>query len=622
MEPKFLEFYNQELKFIRENAAEFASEYPKIAGRLAIDGFDCADPYVERLLEGFAFLSARIHLKMDASFPKFTQHLLELIYPGFLTPSPSMLLAQFTPDTSEGSLLQGVTIPRETILHSGVSKDESTSCKYSLAQDVQLWPMTLQSAEYLTAQTVATITTGTNYNRTAKSGILLKFEVPDGMSLNELSIDNLPVFLRGSESFPSVIYESLLKGFLGVMFRGQDKAWKQDNQLVTVIPNGFSANESLLPRLGRQFDGIRLLREYFLFDKKFLSVRIQGLKAITQQVQSKTIELLLLMSHADSRMDNRINKDNFQLYCSPAINLFRKKAERIGLSQIEHELHVVADRIRPLDYEVCYVTSVEGLSSGNDRPTPFFPLYQFDRNQEYQTSGYYSVAREVRKLSAKQVKYGHRSSYIGSEVYVSLVEPTNVPFSNKLKQLVVEVMCSNRDLPLMMPLGKTNTDFTIETGAPCLAVRCLGEPTRPHPPLARGNSSWELIQQLAVNFLGFSTTEHENTIILKRLLSLLVDPSDSVGMKQVEGVVAVQLSTLTRRLPIAGPICFGRGVEIKVVVDKQAFEGGSAFVLSAVLEVFFAQYVSVNSFTQFVLCSNQDGEIYRWPVRTGLQQHI
>jgi len=622
MEPKFLEFYNQELKFIRENAAEFASEYPKIAGRLAIDGFDCADPYVERLLEGFAFLSARIHLKMDASFPKFTQHLLELIYPGFLTPSPSMLLAQFTPDLSEGSLLQGVTIARETILHSGVGKDESTSCKYSLAQDVRLWPMTLQAAEYLSPQTVSSITTGTNYNRTAKSGLLLKFEVPVGVQFNELAIDELPIFLRGSESFPSVIYENLLKGFLGVMFRGQEKIWKHDGQLVTVKPSGFATSESLLPRLGRQFDGIRLLREYFLFDKKFLSVQLQGLKAIMPQVQSQTVELVLLMSHADSRMDNRINKDNFQLYCSPAINLFRKKAERIGLAQTEHELHVLPDRIRPLDYEVCYIMSVEGLSSGNERPTPFFPLYQFDKNQEHQASGYYSVTREVRKLSARQVKYGHRSSYIGSEVYLSLVDPANVPFSSKLKQLVVEVMCSNRDLPLMMPLGKTSTDFTIETGAPCLTVRCLGEPTRPHPPLARGSVSWQLIQQLAVNFLGFTTTEHENTIILKRLLSLLVDPSDSISIKQIEGVVGVQLSTLTRRLPIAGPICFGRGVEIKMFVDRQAFEGGSAFVLSAVLDVFFAQYVSVNSFTQFVLCSNQDGEIYRWPVRTGLQQHI
>ena len=110
MDAKFLDFYNQELKFIRETGAEFSKEYPKIAGRLGIEGFDCSDPYVERLLEGFAFLSARIHLKMDASFPQFTQHLLEQLFPTFLQPVPSMLIAQFNPDFEEGDLAQGVTI--------------------------------------------------------------------------------------------------------------------------------------------------------------------------------------------------------------------------------------------------------------------------------------------------------------------------------------------------------------------------------------------------------------------------------------------------------------------------------------------------------------------------------
>ncbi len=622
MDKKFLEFYNQELKFIRESAAEFAAEYPKIAGRLAIDGFDCADPYVERLLEGFAFLSARIHLKLDASFPTFTQHLLELIYPGFLIPSPSVLLAQFTPDLGEGTLAQGITIPKGTLLHSSFTRDETTSCKYSLTQDVVLWPLDIISAEYVPYQTISQITTGTEFNKTAKSGISLTLQLPETITFQDLSLRKLPISLRGSEALPSILYESLLKNFCGVVFGSNGKNWVSDNGKVGIVANGFSDDESLLPKFNKQFDGIRLLREYFLFDRKFLSVSLCGLDSIFKGVNSSTIEIIILMREVENKIENRVNKDNFQLFCSPAINLFNKKAERVLISNLESSFHIVADRIRPMDYEVCFLTSVEGISSSNERTFDFLPLYSYDQFLSESSSGFYTVARERKKRNNNQVKFGHRSSYIGSEVYISLVDPRNAPYSSKLKQLIVEVMCSNRDLPLMMPLGKGITDFTIETGAPCISVRCLGEPTRPQEPLAQGSFCWDLVQQLAINFLGFASSEPESTSVLKRLLSLLLDSSDAIGKKQIDGILSVNVSKITKRLPINGPISFGRGVEVRMTVDKQAFEGGNAYVLATVLDKFFSQYVSVNSFSQFVLCSSQDGEIYRWPIRTGLQEII
>ena len=120
MDPRLLDYYNQELQHIREGAAEFAREFPKIASRLALETTnaqgECVDPYVERLLEGFAFLTARIQIKIDAEHARFTQALLEMVYPGYLAPVPSAIIARITPDHGEPGLAEGFRLPRGSVL--------------------------------------------------------------------------------------------------------------------------------------------------------------------------------------------------------------------------------------------------------------------------------------------------------------------------------------------------------------------------------------------------------------------------------------------------------------------------------------------------------------------------
>ncbi len=148
MDPKILRYYNRELQHVREMGAEFAREYPKIAGRLGLEGIECADPYVERLLEGFAYLSARVQLKVDAEFPAFTQHLLQIVYPHYLAPTPSMAVVQFQPDLNEAGLAQGYSIARGTMLRSTVGQDDRTPCEYRTAHETHLWPLEIKEAKY------------------------------------------------------------------------------------------------------------------------------------------------------------------------------------------------------------------------------------------------------------------------------------------------------------------------------------------------------------------------------------------------------------------------------------------------------------------------------------------
>src|SRR3954470_21420637 len=139
MDPRLLQYYNIELQHLREMGAEFAQQFPKVAARLGMNGLEVTDPYVERLLEGVGFLAARVHLKLDAEFPRFTQALLETIYPHYLSPTPSMAMMQFEPILEEPGLAQGYKIPRQTQVRSQLGKGDQTACIYTTGHNVTLW---------------------------------------------------------------------------------------------------------------------------------------------------------------------------------------------------------------------------------------------------------------------------------------------------------------------------------------------------------------------------------------------------------------------------------------------------------------------------------------------------
>lgn len=644
MDAKFLEFYNQELKFIRESGAEFSKEFPKIAGRLGLEGFDCSDPYVERLLEGFAFLSARVHRKLDASFPEFTQHLLSLLFPTFLEPIPSLLVAQFNPDFDEGSLLDGIKIDSGTSLFSQLGKDEQTPCEYKTVHDVTMWPISISHAEYINAQELTAMRDDLGYERTAngriaEAAIKITLETPPEIRFSALTMDALNLHLRGTESFPMHLHETMYKGFSGLLYKAGDSLWRGSSDKVAVNAKGFSSNDALLPYCNRQFDGFRLLREYFVFPERFLFLELCNINNSLRLCNGNKLELLFLLNKGNSTLENLVSKENFALHCSPAINLFPKRAERISVSRKTHEFHVVADKLRPLDFEVYSIKDVKGFGNSVEVQSQFLPLYSHGHGHSQQHSktsrslshlpghrqhgGFYTSKRANRTLSVNERKFGHRSSYVGSELYLSIVDPKAAPYSDELQQLSVETLCSNRDLPLMMPLGKSHTDFTIETGTPCSSVRCVGEPTRPLTPLNDGAVAWDLINLLSTNFLGFTRDDQDEALVaLKKLLLLMSDKSNHTHSKQIDGLVGMKIEQITDRLPLPGPICFARGVKITVALDETAYEGSSPFMLGMVLDQFFAQFVGINAFSKFVLVSSNNKEIHQWPVRIGTHNAI
>lgn len=624
MDPRLLKYYNHELQHIREMAGEFALEYPKIAGRLGLDSIECADPYVERLLEGFAYLAARVQLKVDAEFPRFTQHLLDIVYPHYLAPTPSMAVVEMQPDLMEGSLQEGFLVPKATALRGQMYQGEQTACEYRTAHDLTLWPIELSEAEYLSGAG-AVANTGVPSVAGLKAGIRLRLKATAGLKFHQIKLNNLPLYLRGTGELPMQIYEQLLANSIAVVVQPTKKpfTWQHTIKQSAVLPLGFATDEALLPYTPRSFQGYRLLQEYFAFPERYMFVELTQLQAALQQSSNDDeIDIFILLNRNNPRLINEVNAKHFALFCTPAINVFSKRADRIHLTNQTNEYHIVPDRTRPLDYEVYQVQEVTGFGSSSDEQQAFLPFYQASSdNSHHQHRAYYSVIRTPRVSSSKQKLQGPRSSYIGNETYVSIVDSNEAPFKSDLRQLGLELLCTNRDLPLRMPIGLGKEDFTIQIGAPVKTIRCLSGPTKPRPSTAHKDTVWKLINHLSLNYLSIiNNNNKEGAAALRSLLSLYGDNSNPSFRKQIEGVLSIQSKPIVRRINTAGPIVFGRGLEITVTVDETAFEGSGVFLLGMVLEQFFAQYVSLNSFTETVLSSSERGEIMRWTLRLGQRQ--
>lgn len=622
MDARLLSYYNRELRFMREMGAEFAEEFPKIAGRLGLDGFDCTDPYVERLLEGFAFLAARVQLKVDSQFPVFTQHLLEVVYPNYTSPTPAMTIAQFVPDPSEGDLSSGFKIERGAILKGKLGKDHKTRCEFRTAQDVALWPVEISGAEYFaTRGAVATLNVPEPPG--VKAGIRLRVKTLGEVELEDLALDELTVYLRGSEELPGQLYEQLIGNNLGFVVRSTAApgAWQEVRTHESIAQVGFDDSESLLPADPREFHGYRMLHEYFAFPRRFLFVQFRDLLSAVRKCKGNEFEIIVLLDRSNTGLERLLDPSQFALHCTPAVNLFERRADRIHIDPKAPDYHVVPDRTRPMDYEVYSVLTVAGYGKSGDKERDFVPFYSMkDRGYKSRGNAYFSVQRQPRLLSERQKRYGSRTSYLGSEVYIGLVDESEAPYSSELRQLAITTLCTNRDLPMLMPIGEGTSDFTLQGGAPVAGVKCLEAPSRPSIVATDGSAPWRLISHLSLNYLSLlDSSEIERGSAMREMLGLYANLSDPARRKQIEGLLGCVGKSVVRRMPVAGPISFGRGLQIEVTMDDSAFEGIGVFLLGAVLERFFAKYTSINSFTETLVTSSERGPVMKWPARSGIR---
>jgi type VI secretion system protein ImpG len=624
VDPRLLDYYNQELIYMRELAAEFARAHPKIARRLGMQADEVADPYVERLIESFCFMAARMQIKLDAEFPRFTGRLLEVLYPNYVAPTPSMAVARLYPSRTEGHLADGFRVARGTSFTARVPDGEQTACRFRSSQDVVLYPLEIVGAA-LTGipPDIPALDRYVPAGAQVRGALRLRLRTTGNTQVGDLKgLDRLPLYLAGDDQTASHLFELLHVAGVATLIAAPGEFAGPGGPLAAVTVNavdheGLGADQGLLPLSWSKFHGNNLLHEYFACPARFYFVALTGLAPGLSRVRGQEVEIVVLLDQSPERLESVVDASHFALFCTPVINLFPRHTDRLELSVGRTEFHLLPARLAPLDYEVFSVEAMHGQVAATSAELEFRPLYQTLNDDERNHGRYFSTRREQRLTSDSARRYGTRTPYVGTEMFVSLVDQNEAPYGEEIRYLSVDALVTNRDLPSLVPRDGVH-DLTVTESAPLASVGLIRAPSAPKAPYAERDVAWRLIRQLNFNYLPLDALDHRTGGQgLRDLLRLFLTGDDADNRRQIESLIGVRTQPVTRKLPGAGPLVFGRGIECALTVDEPGFSGVSPYLFGLVLEHYLARHVSINVFTQTELHSIQRGQVARWPARMG-----
>jgi type VI secretion system protein ImpG len=600
-------YYERELTFLRQMGAEFAAKYPKVASRLILEPDKCEDPHVERLLEAFAFLAGRVHLKIDDEFPEITESLLSIMYPHYLRPIPSMSVAQFHVDPEQVTPQAGLTLERDAVLNSRPL--QGVPCKFRTCYDLTFWPVEVADADWKTPDRLQPA-----IKSDAVAAVRIDLRAHGDLKFSQLSMDSLRFYLNGEGAMVHSLYELLCNNCVQIIVRDPTPRSKVQPVYLTpdmLRPVGFGEDEGALPYPRRSFVGYRLLQEYFCFPQKFFFLELSGLDQVCQGGFGKRAELVFLISQFE-RGDRRqmlelgVSSKTFLLGCAPIVNLFPLTAEPILLDHTKYEYQVIPDVTRRKATEIFEITEVLNANPQTGEVLRFEPLYSFRHGLG--RSKVQMFWRGARRHS------GYRDDD-GTEVFLSLVDRSGRPVKPFVDTLVVRAICSNRDLPSRLPFGNEAGDFELEGAFPVKRIVTLLKPTDTvRPPMAK-DSLWRLISQLSLNYLSLVSGGRE---ALQEILRLYNFTGSTYSEKQIEGLTS--LNSRRHFAPVVSDdgMAFARGTHVDMEFDEEQFVGGGVYLFAAVLESFLGLYVSMNSFSQLQVRTRQRKEILRqWPPRAG-----
>ncbi len=609
MSADLLSYYNRELSYIRRQAGRFAESHPKVAARLRLGPEGSEDPHVERLLEGFAYLTARVRHKIDDEFPEVTKALLGVLYPHYLAPVPSFSVVQLDLDEGQNELTAGLAVPRGQEIETDPIQGEA--CRFRTAYPVTLFPVDVRAASLATAPFTAPVTPKSNVAQ-AVLRVTLATRSP-AVKWADLACRRVRLFLRGQPQHTQKLYELLFNHAVEVAF-----ATRADDRGAVVAgpgalrPVGFEADEGLLPYPARSFIGYRLLTELFTFPTKFLFVDVDVPPAALARTDN-TLELFVYLNRTADDLAPNLNAEMFKLGCTPMANLYRQQAEPIRLTQTEFEYRVVPDVRRPLAHEVYSVDRV-AATAPDGRSADYAPFFSVKHGTAGRAAGPYWHANR-RPASDAATKAGEAAGPDrGTEVYLSLVDLGFDPAAPPDWTVHVETTCLSRDLPARLPFGGGQPKLQLAQGGGLVTrVRCLTPPT----PTVRNHLGdgglWRLVSHLSLNHLSVSGGP-DAADALREILSLYDFTDSPVTRANIDGLLSVSSRRVLGRA--GGALC--RGVEVTVQLDEERFTGNGMFLFASVLERFLGLYAGVNSFTRTVATvARREGEYRRWPARVG-----
>ena len=626
MRDELLGYFERELIFLRRMGGDFARKYPKVASRLLLDEEKVEDPHVERMIEAFAFLAGRISLKLDDELPEITESFINVLYPHYLAPIPSMAVTQFIYGSPNDKVTSVQNVPRGAKLYS--RPVDGTPCRFQTSYDVQLVPLQVISAAL--ESNAPTDSQG----KLSEATIRISMRCHGNSNLHEFKVSdtekppqNLRFYLNGDPQLVFPLYEMIFNHSSAVEFRAKEQPLANKTMMSmsnfqiklpdpVILPNdvikqvGFGEHEGMLPYTNLSFAGYRLLTEYFTFPYKFLFFDVYGLDLAIQKKFGSHFDILIHLKNITPPRAP-ITADTFMMGCSPIINLFKQTADPIHLSQQKYEYQVIPDVHRQSSTEVYSIDEV--LTSD--------PRTNTIRN----FSSFYSLRHAYGEQMEKVFWYGNRRASQrqdddGTEMFLTLVDMGFNPKVPAEEVLTVITNSTNRDLPARLPFGGKENDFEVEGNALLSRIRCLTKPTETVRPPQRKAAQWRLISHLNLNFLSLVSNQNGVPEALQEILQLYNFNDSSATRKQILGITSIESKKVVRQIGNRIGAGFVRGIETTIEFDEEQFVGSGLFLFASVLERFLAIYASLNSFNQLVLKTKQrEGVVKRWEPRAGEQ---
>jgi type VI secretion system protein ImpG len=585
---EFLARYHEELSYLRSAGQSFAARHPKVAARLELDREGSADPHVERLIESFAFLTARLQRRFDAEFPEFTEALLGLLYPSLVHPIPPMTVAHLAADPARGKLTSGYEMPRGTQLFA--QTDEGLTCRFQTTYPVTLWPLEIVAAGFTSRAHFDCL----DRRPDVLSVLRLRLE-SRGATYSDLELGQLRFHLNGPSHVTSILYDLIFRHCTGVALHDRDTGKTVFLPSSALRPVGFGdhgEDEEVIPCDRASHPAYRILQEYFWLPEKFLFFDLLGLE---RNPSTADLDILLLF---DAPVPRRllITPDTFALGCTPIVNLFPRTSEPIRVDETRTEYRLVPDARRERTTEIHSILSVSSSSNPAESSRSLRPLYGATGHTQSGDAFWYARRSMTERPHAS-----------GTDVHLSFVDLAFNPSRPPMETAFAHLLCTNRDLATQL---NENSLLQCEEPGPIAYIRCLRRPTPPgYPPLG-GSSRWALISNLRLNSLSL-TEGHDALESLRRILELYSLSGSAAVQRQIAGIASMSVRKVMRRRPsgLANEAhwqSLRRGYRVTLGFEPAVFADGGTQLFVQVLERFFQLYVETNSFVEVALATPDD----------------
>lgn len=589
---ELLQFYRDELSYLRRMGKEFKDQYAKLASRLEISDNECSDPHVERLIQSFAFLTARLQLNLRDEFPEITTALLGTLYPQLINPIPAMAIARFKSDQKTTT---GQVIPSATRLF--CDTPEKLTCRFRTCYPVTMWPLEVDAAGLEDPGQVNFLSTETN----VAAILRLELKCTKG-TLKELELTQLRFFLNGDGITVNTLYEHLFSHLRKIALLPEDSGKPIYLPVDSIKPVGFGVEDEVLPYPPNAHPAYRLLQEYFSFPDKFHFFDLLNLQ---EHGSTQKLKIYFLFDEMPAR-NPAITTGTFSLGCTPVINLFHKTTEPIRVDHRSFEYPLNPDKRRESTTAIHSILSVSGSSDAGKTSMNFEPFYSYNHYMDGSTHRAFWHA--TRRIS-------NRKDVPGTEMFLSFLDLNFKPTDPPVQTVYAHTLCTNRELTKRIP---ENSPLQLEEKLAEYDISLLGRPSSPHLPLLGGPTAWRLISHLSLNHLSLSEGS-DSLNALREILGLYCVSNRPSALDQITGIKEITIAKKSMYVGEDAWRGFCRGNGITITFDEDSYRGSGAFLMGAVLNSFFGLYTAVNSFTQLTIKKLAQPDVIwkQWEPRAG-----